>query len=259
MKKIYLILFLTPLISNAQIQNNVDILKSFGINSSDKTAQAYYLVDNITIILQDNYISQGCTSKLFGLWNEMLKNYYPNTTEYLKRCLKPKQDTKTFDPILNSKKNILTTKLNLDKFGIKYDDKDFPIYLPFNMNSDKQDSESISPTEKCQITLVKYLSALLDFGLEININFNSEELLNNRRLICNCANSGAYDDFNIQIEGDVNPKFSIESYGGPYNFKKMDFGEKLEWIKIKKILSGKKIYGRFSKGHNPYEIGYFLN
>jgi hypothetical protein len=127
------------------------------------------------------------------------------------------------------------------------------------MNSDKQDSESISPTEKCQITLVKYLSALLDYGLEININFNSEELLNNSRLICNCANSGAYDDFNIQIERDVNPKFSIESYGGPYNFKKMDFGEKLEWIKIKKILSGKKIYGRFSKGHNPYEIGYFLN
>lgn len=206
-----------------------ELLSRFGINNMDYNSNPYYFIDTITKKFQD-LIDEGARSRVFGLWQDLLINYYKyDNTKRLKLTTENKNDPPQ-DELYQYR---LTNANNL---GIKYLDKEIQIWRPLEAAVVTGAKKVKYDPVGCQVELKTYLSSAFEFMLNgqnnPNVNINTV-----REHLRGCYSHGMFDKdkFKGLRQDDLDVQFSKDN--NPFTFWKQ--GSVLSIDNIKELLTGR--------------------
>jgi hypothetical protein len=228
-----------------------NVLTQFGINPDDPQTDVYYYLNGVTVKLQ-KFINQGAVSNMFRLWNDMLTYYFPNDYKTnLLHQLQPKDNNTPFAPPIDKAEldNGYDKVTDVSRYGLSYQGKEFPIYLPKGVSNDTTFKKRETKTVKeCRTKLLQYLGTAMDW--QMRGGKSNSTLQSFKEDILECSTSGGYDNMEPVKKEELNQYVDFSAKNSPFGFFKQ--GKELSWNNIKNILAGKS---NVLERPNPYIIG----
>jgi hypothetical protein len=228
-----------------------NVLTQFGINPDDPQTDVYFYLNGVTQKLQ-KFITQGAVSNMFRLWNDMLTYYFPSDyrTNPLHQ-LQPKDVNTPFTPPIDKYEldNGYEKLTDVSRYGLSYQGKEFPIYLPKGASKDTTFKKREKLTDdECRTKLLQYLGTAMDW--QMRGGSTNTTLQQFKGDIIGCSTSGGYDNFRGATKEDLKNYVDFSDKNSPFGFLRQ--GRTLSWKNIQNILAGKS---DVLKGGNPYIIG----
>jgi hypothetical protein len=228
-----------------------NVLTQFGINPDDPQTDVYFYLNGVTQKLQ-KFINQGAVSNMFRLWNDMLTYYFPSDyrTNILHQ-LQLKDDKTPFTPPIDKYEldNGYEKLTDVSRYGLSYQGKEFPIYLPTGASKDTTFKKREKLTDdECRTKLLQYLGTAMDW--QMRGGKSNPTLQQFKTDIIGCSTSGGYDKMDPVKKEELNQYVDFSAKNSPFGFFKQ--GKELSWNNIKNMLAGKS---NVLERPNPYIIG----
>ena len=221
-----------------------ELLSRFGINNMDYNSNPYYFIDTITKKF-NNLIDKGGRSRVFGLWQDLLINYYKyDNTKRLKLTTDNQND-----PPQDELSNYVV--VSADKLGIQFNDRQIQIFVKKGGSLTNQFTATTFNTEDCRKDLVSYVNGAYDYqqtGTD-NSSVNNSAVRTN---IQNCFRAGMYKDVKL-TKNDITVQFRKQD--SPFrSFVNGGCGDNISMDDIEKALmvNGCKLKINGANGKNKY-------